>query len=191
MAAYGSDLAAFGRFLQEGGLRAETASRADLSRYLSSIRARGLSARSASRALSALRAFYAYAGMHLDFRDDPTADIENPKLGLSLPKALGEKEVESLLAAPDDATPHGLRDRAMLELLYASGLRVSELVGLPKDALDLAAGILRVTGKGGRNASCPLGTVRAGGSGAIWATLARTSTRSVLRFSFSPRGERR
>jgi len=121
------------------------------------VRARGLSARSASRALSAIRAFYGFAELHLGFREDPTADLESPKLGLSLPKAISEKEVEALLTAPDLATPHGLRDRAMLELLYASGLRVSELVGLPKDAPDLEDGILRVTGKGGKERLVPFG----------------------------------
>ncbi len=155
--AYGSDLAAFGRFLAAAGVTAQAATRAELGRYLGSVRARGLSARSASRALSALRAFYAYAALHLGFHDDPTMDLANPKLGLSLPKALSEKEIVALLSAPDDAAPLGLRDRAMLELLYASGLRVSELVGLPRDGIDLAAGILRVTGKGGKERLVPFG----------------------------------
>lgn len=157
VAAYGSDLAAFGRFLAQSAIPAEAASRRDLGRYLAAVRGRGLSARSASRALSAIRAFYAYAALHLDFGDDPTADLANPKLGLSLPHAIAEEEVEALLAAPDDGTPLGLRDRAMLELLYASGLRVSELVGLPRDGLDLQAGILRVTGKGGKERLVPFG----------------------------------
>ena len=157
VAAYGSDLAAFGRFLEKSARAADTATRADIGRYLGSLRARGLSARSASRALSAIRAFYAYASLHLSFSADPTADLANPKLGLSLPRALREGEVEALLAAPDEATPLGLRDRAMLELLYASGLRVSELVGLPRDGVDLEAGILRVIGKGGRERLVPFG----------------------------------
>ena len=83
--------------------------------------------------------------------------MTNPKIGLALPKALAESEVEALLEAPDTATPLGLRDRAMLELLYASGLRVSEIVGLPRDAVDLEAGILRVTGKGGKQRLVPFG----------------------------------
>ncbi len=157
VAAYGSDLTAFGRFLEKSARAADTATRADIGRYLGSLRARGLSARSASRALSAIRAFYAYASLHLSFSADPTSDLSNPKLGLSLPRALREGEVEALLAAPDDATPLGLRDRAMLELLYASGLRVSELVGLPRDGVDLEAGILRVTGKGRRERLVPFG----------------------------------
>jgi integrase/recombinase XerD len=83
--------------------------------------------------------------------------VANPKAGLALPKALSEAEVESLLSAPDASEPLGLRDRAMLELLYASGLRVSEIVGLARDAVDLDAGILRVTGKGGKERLVPFG----------------------------------
>ncbi len=124
---------------------------------MSELRARGLSSRSASRALSAVRGFYAFAAAHLGFREDPTSDMANPKTGLSLPKSLSESEVEALLAAPDTTATLGLRDRAMLELLYASGLRVSEIVGLPRDAVDLEAGILRVTGKGGKQRLVPFG----------------------------------
>lgn len=155
--AYRQDLEAFGRFLSDKRLDAAKAARADLGRYLSSLRARGLSARSASRALSAVRGFYAFAAAHLGFAEDPTADMTNPKTGLALPKSLSEAEVEALLASPDTATPLGLRDRAMLELLYASGLRVSEIVGIPGEAVDLEAGILRVRGKGGKERLVPFG----------------------------------
>jgi integrase/recombinase XerD len=157
VAAYRADLTAFGRFLSARRLDAARLARAELGRYLSSVRARGLSARSAARALSAVRGFYAFAVAHLSFAEDPTADVANPKVGLALPKALAEGEVEALLAAPDTATPLGLRDRTMLELMYASGLRVSEIVGLPKDAVDLETGILRVTGKGGKQRLVPFG----------------------------------
>ncbi len=151
------DLVAFGRHLRERGVEAGAVTRADLGRYLSSLRARGLNARSASRALSAVRGFYGFAAAHLGFRDDPTADVVNPKTGLSLPKSLTEEEVEALLGSPDASTPLGLRDRAMLELLYASGLRVSEIVALPIDAVDREAGILRVRGKGGKERLVPFG----------------------------------
>jgi integrase/recombinase XerD len=156
--AYRNDLEAFGRFLAEKRLEASTVARADLGRYLSGLRARGLSARSASRALSALRGFYGFAAAHLGFSEDPTADMTNPKTGLALPKSLSESDVDALLASPDTATALGLRDRAMLELLYASGLRVSEIVGIPRDAVDLEAGILRVRGKGGKERLVPFGT---------------------------------
>ncbi len=157
MAAYRGDLEAFGAFLRRRRIEASGASRADIGRYLGTLRTLGLSARSASRALSAVRGFYGFAAAHLGFRDDPTADLVNPKTGVSLPKGLGEREVEALLEAPDTKTPLGLRDRAMLELLYASGLRVSEIVGLPRDAADMAAGILRVSGKGGKERLVPFG----------------------------------
>jgi integrase/recombinase XerD len=108
-----------------------------------------------------VRGFFAFAGAHLGFASDPTADLVNPKAGLSLPRALSESEVEVLLAAPDIQNALGLRDRAMLELLYASGLRVSEIVSLPRDRLNLAAGILTVTGKGGRERLVPFGKTAA------------------------------
>ncbi len=121
------------------------------------LKSRGLSARSTARALSAVRGFYGFAGAYLGFRQDPTGDIVNPRAGLSLPKTLSEEEVEALLGAPDCARPLGLRDRAMLELIYASGLRVSEVVSLARDRVDLADGILRVSGKGGRERLVPFG----------------------------------
>ncbi|HSS45555.1 MAG TPA: site-specific tyrosine recombinase XerD [Thermoanaerobaculia bacterium] len=157
VSAYRSDLSAFGRWLERENLSAARVNRADLSRYLREVKSRGLSARSGARVLSALRSFYGFAVLHLGFERDPTADLVNPKAGLSLPKTLTEGEVEALLAAPDTREPLGLRDRAMLELLYASGLRVSEIVGLPRDRVDLQTGVLRVTGKGGRERLVPFG----------------------------------
>jgi integrase/recombinase XerD len=155
--AYRGDLESYGRWLAESRLAADRVRREDLAAYLRALKARGISSRSAARVLSALRGFYAFAGAHLDFRADPTADLINPKAGLSLPRALTESEVEALLQAPDCGTPLGLRDRAMLELMYASGLRVSEVVSLARDQIDIPEGILRVTGKGGRQRLVPFG----------------------------------
>ncbi len=104
-----------------------------------------------------MRGFYGFAAAQIGFEEDPTADMTNPKIGLALPKSLSEADVEALLGAPDTSSPLGLRDRAMLELLYASGLRVSEIVNLPRDAADLEAGILRVSGKGGKERLVPFG----------------------------------
>ena len=157
IAAYRADLEAFGRWMEKGRTAANDAGRRDLVAYLRHLRSRGLSSRSASRALSAVRGFYRFATAHLGFAADPTDDLSNPKAGFALPKTLSEKEVEALLAAPDVARPLGVRDRAMLELLYASGLRVSELVSLPRDRVDLESGILRVVGKGGRERLVPFG----------------------------------
>lgn len=156
VAAYRSDLTSYGRWL--GGQRlSPRPSRQDISRYLREQRARGLSSRSAARALSALRGFYGFAIAHLGHSEDPTAHLQAPRAGLALPRALTEGQIESLLAAPDASDPLGLRDRAMLELLYASGLRVSEIAHLPRERVDLDARILRVTGKGGRERLVPFG----------------------------------
>jgi len=131
--------------------------RADLFDYLAWRTRHGWSPRSNARLLSALRAFFA-DGLRRGARaDDPAALLEPPKLPRSLPKALAESQIEALLAAPDIAVPSGLRDRAMLELMYAAGLRVSELVNLPANAVNLRQGVLRVTGKGSRERLVPLG----------------------------------
>ena len=155
--AYRSDLEAFGRWIAGIRTSASAARRGELVLYLRHLRRRGLSSRSASRALSAVRGFYRFATAHLGFPTDPTDDLSNPKTGFALPRTLSEKEIEALLAAPDLERPLGLRDRAMLELLYASGLRVSELVSLPRDRVDLETRILRVSGKGGRERLVPFG----------------------------------
>lgn len=131
--------------------------RADLFAYLADRGAAGYAPRSNARLLSALRAFYGRALRRGERADDPTALLQPPSLPRSLPKALAESEVEALLAAPDTDAPAGLRDRTMLELMYAAGLRVSELVGLPATALNLRQGALRVSGKGGRERLLPLG----------------------------------
>jgi integrase/recombinase XerD len=155
--AYRCDLEAFGRWIAGARTSASGARRGELVAYLRHLRGRGLSSRSAGRALSAVRGFYRFATAHLGFPTDPTDDLSNPKTGFALPRTLSEKEIETLLAAPDVERPLGLRDRAMLELLYASGLRVSELVSLPRDRVDLETRMLRVSGKGGRERLVPFG----------------------------------
>ena len=131
--------------------------RAALFDYLAMRTAAGYTARSNARLLSSLRAYFAQAIRRGEREDDPTALLQSPNLPRLLPKALSETEIEALLAAPDIATAAGLRDRAMLELMYGCGLRVSELVGLPATALNLRQGALRVTGKGGKERLVPLG----------------------------------
>ncbi|GAB3379028.1 site-specific tyrosine recombinase XerD [Lysobacter fragariae] len=133
------------------------AERATLFDYLAWRSRNGYSPRSNARLLSALRAFFAHQVRSGARVDDPTALLDPPKLPQSLPKALGESQIEALLAAPDTSTAHGLRDRAMLELMYACGLRVSELVNLPATAVNLRQGVLRVTGKGSKERLVPLG----------------------------------
>lgn len=133
------------------------ASREDLLRLLASEVEAGRSPRSLSRYLSGYRQFYRWLLREREISEDPSALIESPKLGRGLPKALSEAQVEALLAAPDTDEPLGLRDRAMLELMYATGLRVSELTGLEMSGLSLGQGVVRVTGKGGKERLVPLG----------------------------------
>ena len=131
--------------------------RAGLFDYLAWRSRHGWSPRSNARLLSALRAFFADAVRRGERSDDPSALLDPPKLPRLLPKALAESQIDALLAAPDTATPLGLRDRAMLELMYACGLRVSELVNLPATAVNLRQGALRVMGKGSKERLVPLG----------------------------------
>jgi integrase/recombinase XerD len=154
---YRRDLEGIARWREgrEGGLPA--ADRAVLFDYLAWRSRHGYSPRSNARLLSALRAFFAHCVRSGARGDDPTALLDPPKLPRSLPKALGEGQIEALLAAPDTTAPLGLRDRAMFELMYACGLRVSELVNLPATAVNLRQGVLRVTGKGSKERLVPLG----------------------------------
>ena len=115
------------------------------------------SPRSNARLLSSLRAFYAYQLRRGARSDDPTALLEPPRLPRSLPKALAESQIDALLAAPQVDNALGLRDRAMFELMYAAGLRVSELVELPANSVNLRQGVVRVTGKGSKDRLVPLG----------------------------------
>src|SRR5690554_5574934 len=154
---YRRDLATLARWRDGSGGGLAGADRQALHDYLAWRARGGYSARSNARLLSALRAFFAHQVQRGARKDDPTALIERPKQGRLLPKALTESQVDALLSAPDADTPDGLRDRAMLELMYACGLRVSELVGLPSNGVNLRQGVLRVTGKGGKERLVPLG----------------------------------
>lgn len=157
LAGYRRDLEGYARWRNDraGGLAG--ADRAGLFDYLAWRTAQRYSPRSNARLLSALRAFFAWQVRRGERRDDPTALLDPPRLPRSLPKALAESQIEALLATPDVETDTGLRDRAMLELMYACGLRVSELANLPSTAINLRQGVLRVTGKGSRERLVPLG----------------------------------
>lgn len=158
LAAYQSDLSGLAEWLSsQRKVTLQVARREDLLAYLAARAQAGTKARSTARILSSLRQFYRHALREGWVHLDPTAQIDAPKLGRPLPKSLTEPEVESLLAAPDTGDPEGMRDRAMLELLYATGLRVSELVGLQFNQLSLNQGLVRVMGKGGKERLVPLG----------------------------------
>lgn len=154
---YRRDLSGLARFLTPHGAELARAARSDLLDYLAHLNKEGYSPRSAARLLSSLRAFFAHQVMRGSRSDDPTAGIAAPKLGRPLPKALSESQIEALLQAPDTATPLGLRDKSMLEVMYATGLRVSELVGLLGTQVNLRQGVLRVVGKGSRERLVPMG----------------------------------
>jgi integrase/recombinase XerD len=154
---YRRDLEGIARWREGAGGGLPAADRVILFDYLAWRSRSGYSPRSNARLLSALRAFFAHRVRTGARADDPTALLDPPKLPRSLPKALGESQVNALLDAPDATSPLGLRDRAMLELMYACGLRVSELVNLPATAVNLRQGVLRVTGKGSKERLVPLG----------------------------------
>jgi integrase/recombinase XerD len=151
---YRSDLLLMARWLAPRGVALAAAGEADLREYLAALRR---SARSQARLLSTLRQFYRYLNSDRQRDDDPSARIESPKLGLRLPKTLSEADVQNLLDAPDVDSDLGLRDRAMLELMYASGLRVSELITLKLTGADLRQGVVQVLGKGGKERLVPMG----------------------------------
>jgi integrase/recombinase XerD len=156
-ASYRRDLEGLARWLDGRGGGLLGCGRAELFDYLAARAALGYSARSNARLLSSLRAFYGQLLRLGRLGQDPTALLASPKLGRPLPKSLSESQVEALLAAPDPEQPLGLRDRAMLELMYGAGLRVSELVGLAGTQLNLRQGVLRVLGKGDKERLVPLG----------------------------------
>jgi integrase/recombinase XerD len=154
LSAYRSDLEVFSVWLKAPPA---AATREQLQAYLAECVRRGARPRSTARLLSSLRRFYKYLLREGLIAADPTAQIEAPKLGRPLPKSLTEEQVERLLQAPDADTALGLRDRAMLETLYATGLRVSELVGLTLQQANLQAGVVKVIGKGDKERLVPLG----------------------------------
>lgn len=157
LASYRYDLQRLAQFLEQRNSELLAAGREDLLAFLATQVQSGRSPRSLSRYLSGFRQFYQWALREGRIQDDPSALIESPKLGRGLPKALNESQVESLLEAPDTETPLGLRDRTMLELMYATGLRVSELVGLELSNINLNQGVVRVMGKGSKERLVPLG----------------------------------
>lgn len=157
LASYDRDLRLLCHWLDERGASMEQATRAELLEYLAVRVQEGAKAATTARLLSSVRRFYRWQVRENMRKDDPTAQIEAPKQGRHLPNTLSEEEVEALLQAPDTGNAHGLRDRAMLELLYATGLRVSELVGIRLSELSLSHGVIRITGKGNKERLVPMG----------------------------------
>ncbi|PSS49052.1 site-specific tyrosine recombinase XerD [Pseudomonas sp. BBP2017] len=154
---YRSDLALFNGWLQERGVVLPDAGRELILDHLAWRLDQGYKPRSTARFLSGVRGFYRYLLREKLIAVDPTLQVEMPQLGRPLPKSLSEKDVEALLQAPDLGEPIGQRDRAMLEVLYACGLRVTELVSLTLDQVNLRQGVLRVMGKGSKERLVPMG----------------------------------
>ncbi|MBL8275006.1 MAG: site-specific tyrosine recombinase XerD [Xanthomonadales bacterium] len=157
LSAYRGDLAHFDDWLRRDASGLDRATREQVHRYLGERMRAGYSARSNARLLSCLRQYYRDAVREGRAAADPAALVEAPRLPRSLPKALTESEVEALLRAPDAGSAEGVRDRTMLEIMYASGLRVSELVSLLPDSVNLRQGAVRVRGKGGKDRLVPVG----------------------------------
>ncbi len=157
LTAYRGDLQKLAEWLEQQQSDLRTAARHDLLSYMQMRVEKGASPRTGARLLSSIRRFYRYLLRERLISEDPSARIDAPKLGRALPKTLTEEEVERLLAAPDIGKASGLRDRAMLEVLYASGLRVSELVTLTLPQVSLQQGLVKVIGKGNKERLVPLG----------------------------------
>jgi integrase/recombinase XerD len=154
---YGRDLRGFLEYLRRQEIRLPETSREDVRNYLAALYERGLSARSVARHLVSLRNFFRFLAKEGHLEGDPTAEVDAPQIGHSLPKHLSAAEVEKLLAQPDPSTAPGLRDKAMLELLYATGMRVSELVGMRWEDFEPDLGIVRCRGKGSKVRLIPVG----------------------------------
>ena len=174
LAAYRADLTALARWLGERKIPIVNTSRADLQDFIAWRVREGARPRSTARQLSSFRRFFRYLVREGGIHEDPTAQIAMPKIGRSLPKSLTEEEVESLLGAPVVSDPLGNRDRTMLEVLYATGLRVSELVNLGHSQVNLNQGVIRILGKGSRERLIPLG---------------EEAVRWLTEFEHGPRGE--
>ena len=155
LTAYRNDIQTFSNWYKGNSLL--EVERIDLLDYLADRLKQGFSSRSTARSLSSLRAFYSHLTVRHNLKEDPTSRVESPKLGRSLPKTLSEEEVERLIQAPDVDDDIGLRDRAMLELIYACGLRVSELISLDILNINLRQGVIRVIGKGEKERLVPMG----------------------------------
>ena len=175
LAAYGRDLKAFCLWLSKHNIKLLQTKTTDIQAYIAFKAKEKCKASTLSRILSSLRRFFRYQLRENRIDEDPTALIESPKLGRALPGSLSESQVDELLDAPNINDPIGLRDRAMLELLYATGLRVTELVSLEQAQLSLQQGVVRVVGKGNKERLVPMGD-----EAVIWLTKYKEDARPDL-----------
>ena len=159
---YARDLDHLRRYAAGRDLQVTALGRHDLEAFVRDLMGRGLSPRTVARIVSATRGFYRYLVVSRQLETNPADDLQPPRAWAALPKYLSVEEVDRLLELPDVATPRGLRDRAFIELLYATGLRVTELVGLNTSNLNLSEGILTTSGKGNKERIVPIGDEAAG-----------------------------
>lgn len=154
---YGRDLARLQRFAEKANKPVEELTRADLRKWIAQLSREGLAPTSVARAVSAARGLFRFLMLDGHIKRHPTEDLDTPQRFAYLPQFLTEDEINQLLAAPDIATEAGVRDRALLEVMYAAGLRVSELVSLKQSDVDVQAGLLVCHGKGSKERRVPLG----------------------------------
>ena len=154
---YRSDLEQFSSWLEKNNLNYIKTSKKEILSYLSFLFQKGLGSKTVARKLSSLKSFFRYLVFKSIIPNDPSSEVETPKLLKSIPKSISEKEVEALLAAPDEKTDIGLRDKTMIETLYSCGLRISELTNLELLNLNLRQGVIRVIGKGQKERLVPMG----------------------------------
>jgi integrase/recombinase XerD len=159
---YSRDLQRLGEFAAALEKPVQRLDRHDLEGFVDSLMNEGLSPRSVARTVAAVRGFYRFAVLTQHLKTNPADDLQAPRAWPALPKFLGIEEVERLISQPDTTTPRGLRDRALIEVLYATGLRVSELIHLRASDLNLEAGYLSTTGKGNKQRIVPIGDQAAG-----------------------------
>ena len=154
---YARDIARLQTWAQENGKHVEALQRKDLREWIASMSRDGLAPSSVSRSVSAARGFYRFLMLDGHIKRHPAEDLHTPQGHSYLPRFLSEEEIETLLATPDTSTDEGIRDRALLELTYATGVRVSELVGLQASDLDIHAGLVSCHGKGNKQRRVPVG----------------------------------
>jgi integrase/recombinase XerD len=172
---YSRDLQRLGEFAAGLGTPIHDLSRHDLERFVDGLMSEGLSPRSVARMVAAVRGFFRFTVLAQHVSSNPADDLQAPRAWPGLPKFLGVDEVERLISQPDVGTPRGLRDRALIEVLYATGLRVSELISLRASDLNLEAGYLSTTGKGNKQRIVPIGEEASG-----WLTRYIREARPVL-----------
>jgi integrase/recombinase XerD len=154
---YARDLSALGAFADKRNSRVEALERRELEAFIRGLMSSGLSPRSVARSVASVRGFYRFVALEQKRSESPADDLRAPRAWPALPKFLDLDEVDRLLAQPDVSTPRGLRDKALIELLYATGMRVSELIGVKPGDLNLDEGYLTCIGKGDKQRIVPIG----------------------------------